>query len=470
MPPHTKRQKQVSNLPRKRGQYVSQNGHQFAAGRATDTYDEEYQIVVGIAAGITNSFDERDATEAATNTQEAFEEWDLREFEEVEKRFLSWHNGAGSNLRTVYTGTSRTTLWRQDKEKKKHEEHVKEMKTIDMFFQPVQTILPAQHPRLSSLHTRLEELNQQCSIGKSMKENNKIFTYDYLRLLSIRQFIQLLLDGQSKMNVSRQIAQTIWRKGDYMAMCIRKWGSHFIRTGTLLTHHQGKYTKLESLLDDEDFTENCKAWLRQQEPEVRSPRNLKAYIEDTLFPKSTGHIKKDTISEKTCRNYMHSWGYRYDEKRKGIYYDGHERPDVVAYRKEWLKRMFVYKKSMKDFDGDTLHTIIEPQLEPEKKEFVQVTHDECHFYPNDSQRRIWIQEEENILRSKHLGRSIMVSAFLCPCHGLLRLSEQQLQANSHIEHQESFVLRSIQEDGYWKSEHMLDQVWTFFYLIFQILS
>ncbi|CAG8697183.1 2368_t:CDS:2, partial [Acaulospora morrowiae] len=355
--------------------------------KTIDINNKEYQIVSEITTSITNSFDEKDTIEITTNTQEVFEEWNLEEFEEVEKRFLNWHNNAGSNLRTIYTGTSRTTLWRKDKEKKKHEEHVKEIKTINMFFQPVQTILSTQHSRLSLLHIRLEELNQQCSIGKSMKENNKIFTYDYLRLLSIRQFIQLLLDGQSKMNISRQIAQTIWCKGDYMAMCIRKWGSHFIQTGTLQTHYQGKYTKLKSLLDDEDFTENCKAWLQQQKPEVRSPKNLKTYIEDTLFPKST-----------------------------------------------------------------------EPQLKPGKKEFVQVTHDECHFYPNDSQRRVWIQEEENILRSKHLGRSIMVSAFLCPCHGLLRLSEQQLQANSHIEHQESFVLRSIQEDGYWKSEHMLDQV------------
>ena len=91
-----------------------------------------------------------------------------------------------------------------------------------------------------------------------------------------------------------------------MAVCIRKWGSHFIRTGTLIVHHQGKHTKIESLLDDEDFTKGCKVWLRQQEPEVRSPRNLKAYIEDTLFPKVMGYIKKDTISEKTCQNYMHA--------------------------------------------------------------------------------------------------------------------------------------------------------------------
>ena len=77
-------------------------------------------------------------------------------------------------------------------------------------------------------------------------------------------------------------------------------GDHFIKTGELLVHHQGKHTKLESLLNDEDFKEECQAWLRQQKPESRTPRNLKVYIEGTVFPKLTGHIKKDTISEKTC--------------------------------------------------------------------------------------------------------------------------------------------------------------------------
>ena len=58
--------------------------------------------------------------------------------------------------------------------------------------------------------------------------------------------------------------------------------------------------KIKSLLDDEDFTEGCKVWLQQQESEICSPRNLKAYIEDTLFPKVMNYIKKDTISKKTC--------------------------------------------------------------------------------------------------------------------------------------------------------------------------
>ncbi|CAB4387720.1 unnamed protein product [Rhizophagus irregularis] len=126
------------------------------------------------------------------------------------------------------------------------------------------------------------------------------------------------------MDASNNISQTIWNKGTYMATCIRKWGTHFIQTGELLIYRQGKHSKLESLLNDEDFKNECQIWLRQQMPESRSPTNLKTYIEETVFPKLTGHIKKETISEKTCRNYMHLWGYKYDEKKKGVYYDGHE--------------------------------------------------------------------------------------------------------------------------------------------------
>ncbi|CAG8730618.1 24989_t:CDS:1 [Gigaspora margarita] len=111
-------------------------------------------------------------------------------------------------------------------------------------------------------------------------------------------------------------------------------GNHFIKTGELLPYHQDKYTKLESLINNKDFSESYKEWLRQQKPEARTPSNLKAYIEDILFPKLIGHIKKDTISKRTCRSYMYLWEFRYDERRKGIYFDSHKRPNVVAYRNE----------------------------------------------------------------------------------------------------------------------------------------
>ncbi|CAG8434242.1 10167_t:CDS:2 [Scutellospora calospora] len=204
----------------------------------------------------------------------------------------------------------------------------------------------------------------------------------------------------------------------YMAKCIRIWGNYFIKIGELLPYCQSKHTKLESLIDDEDFSED-------------------SYIKDTLFPKLIGHIKEDTISERTCRNYMYSWGFKYDERRKCIFFDSHERPDMV--------------------------------LNLEEKEYVQITHDECYFYTNDEWRRIWIQKGENILHPKHLRHSIIVSAFLCPCYGLLRLTDQQLYENLYIKDKETFVIRSVQVDGYWKAEHMLEQLVNKVIPVFEIL-
>ena len=123
------------------------------------------------------------------------------------------------------------------------------------------------------------------------------------------------------MNVSNNITQTLWNKGEYTVRCIWKWGTHFIHTRELLVYHQGKYSKLENLVDDEDFKEDYLKWLHQQVSKSHSPRNLKTYIEENVFPKLTGHIKKNTISERICQNYMLLWGYKYDEKKGLIMID-----------------------------------------------------------------------------------------------------------------------------------------------------
>ena len=45
--------------------------------------------------------------------------------------------------------------------------------------------------------------------------------------------------------------------------------------------------------------------------------------------------------------------------------------------------MFTYKKFIKEFDDDILDIILEPELKPGEKEFIQIMHDECYFYAND---------------------------------------------------------------------------------------
>ncbi|KAI0354345.1 hypothetical protein OH77DRAFT_1387414, partial [Trametes cingulata] len=68
-------------------------------------------------------------------------------------------------------------------------------------------------------------------------------------------------------------------------------------------------------------------------------RGLKLYMELDLFPRI--HLKVTRgISMRTARRWLHQEGFRYTMHHKGLYFDGHDRPDVVAYRqKEFLPQM-----------------------------------------------------------------------------------------------------------------------------------
>jgi hypothetical protein len=50
-------------------------------------------------------------------------------------------------------------------------------------------------------------------------------------------------------------------------------------------------------------------------------------------PKSTVP-KSNRIRARTARRWLEKLGFKYGTVRKGVYIDGHERPDVVSYRKD----------------------------------------------------------------------------------------------------------------------------------------
>jgi len=61
------------------------------------------------------------------------------------------------------------------------------------------------------------------------------------------------------------------------------------------------------------------------------PRGLKKYMEYKLFPRI--HLKVGQgVSLSTARQWLHCEGFHYISHRKGLYFDGHDHEDVVAYR------------------------------------------------------------------------------------------------------------------------------------------
>ena len=71
--------------------------------------------------------------------------------------------------------------------------------------------------------------------------------------------------------------------------------------------------------------------------------NFKEFIESEIFPK-IGIEEKKTISERTANIWLKELGWTYQRQHKDIYYDGHERDDVVKYRKIFLTQMEEFER------------------------------------------------------------------------------------------------------------------------------
>ena len=69
------------------------------------------------------------------------------------------------------------------------------------------------------------------------------------------------------------------------------------------------------------------------------PRGLKQYMEVELFPRIQLKVGQG-ISLSTARRWLHGEGFRYISHKKGLYFDGHDHPDVLAYRQnDFLPKM-----------------------------------------------------------------------------------------------------------------------------------
>jgi predicted GTPase len=62
-------------------------------------------------------------------------------------------------------------------------------------------------------------------------------------------------------------------------------------------------------------------------------------VNKVIIPAIGLSLGKSSISEQCARRWLHKLGYNMAEVKKGVYVDGHERPDVVQYRKKFLDQI-----------------------------------------------------------------------------------------------------------------------------------
>jgi hypothetical protein len=251
-------------------------------------------------------------------------------------------------------------------------------------------------------------------------------------------------EGMTRKNAALDAAKKVYDKGSYRAKIINKWAKSWIENSVLPVSLQGCHQKVKSFVDDEDVIEKSLEFIREKDGKI-TPKLYRTFINDTLFLQMGINA---TISEKTSRVWLRKLGFIPQSRKKGIYYDGHERPDVLEYRSIFLKKMEEFKQLMPTFKENNMDQK-DPVLPNEEKLHIFVTHDEYLFYANDDCPLIWTPLGKLPLCKKGQGKSLMVSDFLLKTIGRLKLTNEQAQEYPEISQEaRKFLHLGKNEEGW----------------------
>ena len=195
------------------------------------------------------------------------------------------------------------------------------------------------------------------------------------RLAAVLQYLRLLKFDHSRMKASLSVARQLGQDV-YLARQIRYWASLLQNGQEIPASKRGKHVKVKSLLQEEDVQHKILQYLRTSKFEFYLA-DFVHYVSDDVFP-SLGmsqtapigyeafyallfHTCYTSAVKYCCYLYMcmyllidkalnstrkttaHRWlkrmGFTYKQYQQGICVDGHERDDVVEYRKEFLAKM-----------------------------------------------------------------------------------------------------------------------------------
>ncbi|KAI0315638.1 hypothetical protein OF83DRAFT_1173634 [Amylostereum chailletii] len=201
------------------------------------------------------------------------------------------------------------------------------------------------------------------------------------RARTIQSCLHMMVhNGRRLVDASQQAAEAQGFAPMWGRRLVRGWTQDWIWVRELPQSMRGRHAKTASLLDDPDVRAKLRSFVRSNKwsmtPDklmsflnnemlpvavkdyaqnlVRNeiPQGLKTYLEKVLLPRI--HHKTATpadISIHTACRFLHREGFRYTEYKKALYFDGHERLDVVHYRHQTLQ----YGKNYEGYwNGDLL--------------------------------------------------------------------------------------------------------------------
>lgn len=249
---------------------------------------------------------------------------------------------------------------------------------------------------------------------------------------------------------------------------VRSWRKEFLMDPDGYgEEHRGKHLRYQ-LINDEQYRDQALEWVRNNN-NVTGQKNMTAsdfcsWLNSTLLPEVRRYHPHlpETITVRTAVRWLRLLGFEPMSSKKGLFFDGHERSDVVEYRKQYLRRLEIISLSHSPpplCDDEIPDGVFGPQ----RKNCVLLFHDECIYHSNDDQNWMWGEKGKQPIKPKGAGRGIMVSDFVDEHNGLLALTDAEFQAGKEkfpdLKRKARVLLKyGIENEGYWNSNKFIAQV------------
>ena len=100
-----------------------------------------------------------------------------------------------------------------------------------------------------------------------------------------------------------------------------------------------------------EYKEMALTWIRLNSSVKGRPNmtasDFRSWVISVFLPQVKLHHPQvpSSISERTAARWLHQLGFEAASTKKGVYIDGHERSDVVEYRKLYLRKLEILEST-----------------------------------------------------------------------------------------------------------------------------
>ncbi|GAA6026071.1 hypothetical protein JCM10207_003463, partial [Rhodosporidiobolus poonsookiae] len=177
--------------------------------------------------------------------------------------------------------------------------------------------------------------------------------------------------------------------GEWWARQLRRAASHLIDVRELKLSKPGNYTRHATLFNS--YRLPLMSFLAAQPVGKVTPHSFARHVAVLLDKKES--TSKTKICTSTAAIWMRKLGLQRRPVRKGVYYNGHERPDIVRDRKAFLETFFT------------------------------------QIFPSPSE--LWLMPNDQAIRNKSRSKITHFSAFIIESSETARLSLSESQLAAH---------------------------------------